>query len=194
MNALSMSRISPFALSLLVCTITLSAHAQVAPTAYRGKLSLTAGGIGSGFQPDYAGGGIAQAAPNWIFGFGAYADLTMTRWIGIEGELRWMRLNSYANITQDNYLVGPRVPIHEFKRYGLTPYGKALFGLGHMNFEYNEAYGRFADIALGGGVDMKLSKHWILRPADFEYQLWPNWIDGTLKPYGLSAGIAYKIF
>ena len=24
---------------------------------------------------------------------------------------------------------------------------------GKMNFEYNEAYGRFTDIALGGGVD-----------------------------------------
>jgi len=194
MNALSMSRISSIALSFALCTITLGAHAQVTPSAYRGQLSLTAGGIGSGFQPDYAGGGITGTAPNWIFGFGAYADLKMTRWIGIEGEMRWMRLNSYANITQDNYLIGPRVPIHEFKQYGITPYGKALFGLGHMNFEFNEAHGRFADIALGGGIDMKLSNHWVLRPVDFEYQLWPNWINGTIKPYGLSAGIAYKIF
>lgn len=118
----------------------------------------------------------------------------MTRWVGIEGEMRWLRMNSYVNITEDNYLIGPKVPIHEFTKKGITPYGKALFGLGRMNFEYNEAYGRFADIAIGGGVDMKLSNRWILRPVDFEYQLWPNWLNGTLKPYGVSAGVAYKIF
>jgi|SRR5215831_11268566 len=192
MNALSMRRIPFLVFSFLICATSLSA--QVAPTAYREQLSLTAGGIGSGFQPDYAGGGFPSSAPNWLFGFGAYADLKMTRWVGIEGELRWMRLNSYANITEDNYLIGPKVPIHEFKRHSITPYGKALLGLGRMNFEYNEAYGRFFDIAIGGGADMRLSKRWILRPVDFEYQFWPNWLNGTLKPYGVSAGIAYKIF
>ena len=112
----------------------------------------------------------------------------------LRGVLRAERLTQLPGRHMTGNLIGPRVPIHEFKRYGITPYGKALFGLGHMNFEYNEAYGRFADISLGGGIDMRLSKHWVLRPADFEYQLWPNWIDGTLKPYGLSAGIGYKIF
>ncbi len=113
----------------------------------------------------------------------------------IEGEARWLRENSYVDITQDNYLIGPRVPIHEFKRLGVTPYGKALFGLGRMDFEYNQAYGRFTDVAVGGGADLKLSKQFIVRPFDFEYQLWPNWVNNhTLKPYGVSAGIAYKIF
>jgi len=189
-----MRRIFFCAFSFLILTLALSARAQVTPSAYRGQLTLTTGVMGSGFQPDYAGGGVAGSAPNWLFGYGAYVDLKMTRWIGLEGEARWLRLNSYANIREDNYLVGPKVPIHEFKRYAITPYGKALIGMGRMNFEYDEAYGRFTDIALGGGVDMKLSKHFVLRPVDFEYQLWPNWINGTLKPYGVSAGISYKIF
>ena len=102
--------------------------------------------------------------------------------------------NSYVDITEDNYLIGPNIPIHEFKRFNATPYGKALFGLGRMNFEYNQAYGRFADLALGGGVDIKLNKRFSVRPVDFEYQLWPNWINGTVKPYGFSAGIGYKVF
>jgi hypothetical protein len=194
MNALSMRRIPFFVLSFLAVSAAASVRAQVAPSAYRGQISLTAGGIVSAFQPNYAGGGISGSSPNWLFGFGAYADLTMTRWVGLEGEVRWNRQNAYVDITQDNYLIGPRVPIHEFKRLGATPYAKALFGLGRMNFEYNEAYGRFADLAMGGGVDLKLSKHWSIRAADFEYQLWPNWINGTLKPYGVSAGIGYRIF
>lgn len=177
-----------------------SLHAQVAPSAFRGQLSLTAGGMGSVFQPDYAGGHdstglpVTGASPQRLFGFGAYADLKFTRWIQIEGEARWLRQNTFVDINEDNYLIGPRVPIHEFKRLGFTPYGKALVGLGRMNFEYNQAYGRFTDVALGGGVDLKLSRHFVVRPFDFEYQFWPNWVNGTLKPYGASAGIAYKIF
>jgi hypothetical protein len=189
-----MRRIPFVVLAFFLLAGAISARAQVAPSAYRGQISLTAGGIVSGFQPDYAGGGFPTSSPYWLFGAGVYADLTLTRWVGLEGELRWNRYNSYVNITEDNYLIGPRVPIHEFTKLGITPYGKALFGVGRMNFEYNEAYGRFADIALGGGVDMKLSKHWVVRPVDFEYQLWPNWINGTLKPYGVSAGVGYRIF
>jgi len=194
-----MRRIAVSAFIFLLCAAA-SLRAQVAPSAFRGQLSLTAGGMGSVFQPDYAGGhdsaGLpaTSASPQRLFGFGAYADLKFTRWIQIEGEARWLRQNTFVDINEDNYLIGPRVPIHEFRRLGFTPYGKALVGLGRMNFEYNQAYGRFTDVALGGGVDLKLSRHFVVRPFDFEYQLWPNWVNGTLKPYGASAGIAYKIF
>ena len=181
-------------LSLQIFAVSACALAQVTPSAYRGKISLTAGGFASAFQPDYAGGGVAGSSPNRLYGFGAYADLRMTRWISIEAEMRWLRENSFVGITQDTYLFGPRVPIHEFKRFGAVPYGKALVGLGKMDFEYKEAYGRFTDLALGGGVDLNLSRRWSVRAFDFEYQLWPNWINGTLKPYGASAGIAYRIF
>jgi hypothetical protein len=188
-----MRRIAFLVFSCVLC-IAVSSRAQVTPSAYRGQLTLNVGGMGSIFQPDYAGGGIIEASPNRLFGFGVYADLKATRWIGIEGEARWLRQNSFVDITEDNYLIGPKIPIHEFKRLGATPYGKALIGLGRMNFEYNQAYGRFTDVALGGGIDLKLTKHISVRPFDFEYQLWPNWINGTLKPYGASAGLAYKIF
>lgn len=189
-----MRRIAFCVFSCLICTAAISARAQVAPSAYRGQMTLTAGGLASAFQPDYAGGGIPSSSPQWLVGFGVYVDFQTNRWVGVEAEGRWLRENSYVDITEDNYLIGPRVPIHQFKRLGATTYGKALFGLGHMNFEYNEAYGRFADIALGGGVDLKVSKRLSVRACDFEYQLWPNWINGTLKPYGVSAGIGYKIF
>lgn len=180
--------------SCLICAAAMSAHAQVAPSAYRGQLSLTTGVLGSAFQPDYAGGGVPASGPYWLFGWGAYADLTVTRWIQVEGEARWLRENSFVNIREDNYLVGPRVPIHEFKPLRATPYAKALVGMGRMNFEYNSAYGRFTDIAVGGGVDLKVTRRLSVRAVDFEYQFWPNWVNGTLKPYGVSAGIGYKIF
>ena len=189
-----MRRLTVFVFSCLICAVPAVGRAQVVPSAYRGQLTLTAGGIASAFQPDYAGGGIPSASSQWLLGYGAYVDLKVTRWIGVEAEARWLRQNSYVNIREDNYLFGPRVPIHEFKRFNATPYGKALVGLGRMNFEYNEAYGRFTDVALGGGVDLKLTRRISVRACDFEYQFWPNWLNGTLKPYGVSAGIGYKIF
>ncbi len=194
MNSFLMRRFAVVLFSCLLCAGSTLARAQVEPTAYRGQLSLRVGGLGSGFQPDYAGGLVPGASPERLYGYGVYADLKFTRWAQLEGEARWLRMNSYLNITQDNYLIGPRVPIHEFKWRQATPYGKALFGLGTMNFEFDYAHGHFADIALGGGVDLRLTKRISLRPIDFEYQLWPNWVSGTLKPYGASVGVAYKVF
>jgi hypothetical protein len=189
-----MKRFSFFLFALLIIVFSVRANGQADPSAYRGKISLTAGGFGSAFQPDYAGGGVPGTSPYRLYGFGAYADLRMTRWVSIEAEMRWLREHSFVGITQDTYLFGPRVPIHEYKRLGATPYAKALVGLGKMDFEYKEAYGRFTDLAIGGGVDLNLSKRWSVRAFDFEYQFWPNWINGTLKPYGASAGVAYRIF
>lgn len=194
MNAFLMRRYAAFLFVCFLCAGALNARAQVAPSAYRGQLSLTAGGFGSVFQPDYAGGGIPSSSPYRLYGAGAYADLKVTRWVQVEGEARWLRFNSFVNITEDNYLIGPRLPIHRFSWLGATPYGKALIGMGRMTFEYNKAYGHFTDVALGGGVDLKVSKRLSVRAFDFEYQLWPNWINGTIKPYGASVGIGYKIF
>lgn len=175
-----------------LCACIPNARAQVVFSATRPQRALQVGVMGSMFQPDYAGNGITEQAPNRLYGYGVYGDLRLTHWIQLEGEARWLRYNQFANIYEDNYLFGPRVPIKEFHKF--KPYGKALFGWGKMNFQYNYAYGRFADIALGGGVDYDLNRRLSIRAIDFEYQMWPNWINGTLKPYGGSVGIAYKIF
>jgi hypothetical protein len=187
-----MKRTFAFLICCVLCAGALKVHAQVAPSATRQELSLTAGGIGSVFQPDYAGNGIPEGAPNALYGFGTFVDLRLRHWIQLEAEGRWLRLHQYENIYEDNYLIGPRVPIHETHRY--KPYAKALVGFGKMNFQYNFAYGHFSDVALGGGVDIQLTRRVSVRAADFEYQLWPNWLNGTLKPYGGSVGVAYRIF
>lgn len=176
----------------LLCALATEAHAQVVASATRSPLSLEVGGMGSLFQPDYAGTGVPAQSPKDLLGWGAYVDLRLTHWIQIEGEGRWLRANEFENIREDNYLVGPRFPIHQTRHY--KPYAKALFGYGQMNFQYNFAYGHFADIALGGGVDVPLTRKLTVRAINFEYQLWPNWLNGTLKPYGGDVGLSYRIF
>jgi len=179
-------------ISILFAAGAASAGAQVVPSATRGQFTLTVGGLGSVFQPDYAGFGVAQTAPNRLYGVGAFVDAKFTRWVQIEGEGRWLRFNEFESINEDNYLIGPRLPIHHFKFMNATPYGKVLIGFGRMNFENNDAWGRFTDIAYGGGVDFKLTKRFSAR-GDFEYQQWPSWLNSTLYPYGASVGVGYQI-
>jgi len=163
-----------------------ASNAQVVPSASGRGLSLTAGALGSAFQPDYAGAGVEQTSPNRLYGVGAYVDLRLTRWVQFEGEGRWLRYNQYLGITEDNYLIGPRLPIHRFGR--ATPYAKVLVGLASGSF----LAGHATSLAFGGGVDYRLTKRISVRAIDFEYQRWN--VTPTLYPYGISAGVGYKIF
>ncbi len=172
--------------SFVLAACASSARAQVAPAATGRKLQIFAGGEGSGFQPDYAGQGVAQTSPNRLYGFGAYVDADFTRWIQIEGEGRWLHWNQYAGIDQNTYMIGPRVPIYHY--HGLTPYGKFLFGWGSGSF----LTGRATTLAYGGGVDYRLNRKFTIRCFDFEYQDWRT--TPSLNPYGGSIGISYKVF
>lgn len=179
-------------LSLLISCAQF-AGAQSNPSAYGRQLSLTAGGLGSVFQPDYQGGGVPKASPNALIGIGAYVDAQFSRWFGVEAEGRWQRFNQYNDIHQDNYLIGYRLPVQQLRFWNFTPYGKVLVGYGRMNFEFNDAHGRFTDIAYGGGLDMRTAGRLTIRPVDLEYQQWPDWLGTTLHPWGLSAGVSWRI-
>lgn len=163
------------------------------------------------FQPDFAGQWkfacssactttnppgvffpIAQASSQPLIGVGAYVDVKLARWVQVEAEGRWQRFNQFASIYQDNYLVGPRLPVYRFGRSNL--YAKALIGFSTMNFDSFGDHGRFTDLAFGGGMDVKLTKRLSFRAVDVEYQYWPQWGNSTVSPYGASMGIGYKIF
>lgn len=161
-------------------------RAQVVASATAQRYSLTAGGLGSLYQPDYAGAGIAQSSPTRLYGIGAFVDLKVNRWVQIEAKGNWLRFNQYLAVSEDSYLIGPRLPIHRFGR--ATPYAKALFGLGNGNFLDGIAF----TTAYGGGVDFRVTKRISVRAIDFEYQRWQA--TPAFSPYGFSAGIGYKVF
>jgi hypothetical protein len=179
----------------------MSAGAQVVPSAYARGLSITAGGELSGFQPDYTGFGVPEQAPfsQYLYGIGTFVDVKITPWVQIEAEGRWLRFNQVDGIHEDNYLIGPRLPIYKAHFWKATPYAKVLIGYGKLNFEDGNGYGRYTDIAYGGGLDIKMTRRINLRLPDFEYQQWPKWTEGTGKdstlfPYGLSVGVSYRVF
>jgi hypothetical protein len=195
-------------LSVVIAAGTISARAQVVPAATRSQFSVTVGGLASAFQPDYAGGGVVETSPYRLYGFGTYVDVRFTRWVQIEGEARWLRYNKFDGIYQDNYLIGPRIPIHHFHFLRATPYAKALIGYAKMGLgyyysggpTYTVVTGQFTDLAYGGGVDLRLTKKISIRAIDFEYQQYPKFIQNAqlqnqqLFPYGASVGVGYKIF
>src|ERR1039458_9710240 len=134
-----------------------SARAQVVPAATSHTLSISAGALGSMFQPDYAGLGFAQTSPNRLYGPGAYVDVHFSRWVQVEAEGHWLRFNQYylngipPGNGEDTYLIGPRIPIVTFHR--LTPYGKFLVGLGTGSFLTGNTF----VLDYGGGVDVRLT-------------------------------------
>ena len=189
--------------AVLLCLVLLaagvcSACAQVAASATTRRFSLTAGGTVSLFQPDFEGGyngsgyPIAQADIQPLIGVGAFVDVKFTRWVQLEAEGRWQRFNQFDNISQDNYLIGPRVPVFRFRRSSI--YAKALAGYSKMVFDPYNDHGSFTALAFGGGMDVRLTKRLSFRAVDVEYQYWPLWGNSTLSPYGASMGIGYRIF
>ena len=200
-----MRRSAVLLLSILLAAGAVAARAQVVSAATARHISITAGGMGSIFQPDFQGDWpdqtivpAANASPFGLFGVGAYVDVEFTHWIQLEAEGRWMRFNQYNKIYQDNYLIGPRVPVYHFWRSNV--YAKALVGYGKMNLgaypgcAQCNVSGRFTDIAFGGGMDVKLTKRISIRAVDVEYQYWPQWFNSTLSPYGASVGVGYRVF
>jgi hypothetical protein len=162
-----------------------SGRAQAVEAMDARGLYIDAGVMASGFVPG------DREHP--VIGPGAYVDVHFTHWFQVEAEGRWMRWYGYEGETEDNYLIGPRVPVYRLGRRGQI-YGKALVGLAKQNFAFG-GYGSFTAFAFGGTLDYKLTRKLTLRAVDFEYQYWPVWLpDQSLRPYGGSVGMSYRVF
>jgi hypothetical protein len=208
-----MRRLDALLLLFLLAAGAETARAQAIHAATSRQISITAGGTASIFQPDFADSWtfvctssctplstspagyyspVAQASNQPLFGVGAYVDVKLARWVQFEAEGRWQRFNKFDGISQDNYLIGPRLPLYHF--WKAEVYGKALGGVSKMHFDTYGDHGSFTSFAFGGGMDVKLTKRLSWRAADFEYQYWPWWGNSTIAPYGASMGLGYKIF
>lgn len=210
-----MRQINSLLFAILLFAGVVAASAQAVHSGTGRQVSITAGGMASIFQPDFEGDNWICVAPcsttnpgytpyegastYKLYGVGAYVDVRLRRWVQFEAEGRWLRWHQFDDVNQDNYLIGPRLPVYHF--WKATVYGKALGGYSKMNFGYVDGVSsypagtfKYTDLAFGGGVDLKLSKRLSLRAVDVEYQYWPNWANSTLKPYGASVGLSYKVF
>jgi hypothetical protein len=157
-------------------------YGQARPTATGPGSLVTLGATASAFQIDYG--------DRYLGGLGIYADVNPTWRYGIEGEARFLRINQEADTHLSTYLAGPRISLRPHR---INPYVKVLVGLGKFNFPYDYAYGSYFVVAPGVGVDYRLNQRFKIRVIDFEYQEWPGFTFGAIRPYGFSTGISYSI-
>ncbi|HEX9200030.1 MAG TPA: outer membrane beta-barrel protein [Acidobacteriaceae bacterium] len=173
-------------IGLLACMLSIPSmgHTQALPTA-TGRGALQVGGGYSYAKADYGQKGIQ--------GISAFADFDLGLHYGVEADFHYLSLVTPDDIGENSFLVGPRfiLPHHRFKLYG-----KGLIGLGDLNIQLQQDNighpgGTNFAYAAGGGLDVVINRHIIVRPIDFEYQHW-NYQTG-LTPSVFTAGIAYRI-
>jgi opacity protein-like surface antigen len=142
------------------------------------------------------GGGFTLAEPDYgeknIKGISGFADFDFRPHIGVEATVHYVALVTPTDLAEDSYLVGPRFI---YPRGRLSIYGKALLGVGDLVIqETADNVGRspgtnFA-YAIGGGVDVRATRHIVVRAIDFEYQHW-SYLTG-LTPTVITIGAAYR--
>ncbi|WP_142988427.1 hypothetical protein [Granulicella rosea] len=157
---------------------------QALPAAVGPGSYITVGVTASAYESDYG---------KRLLGGGAvFLDAHVYRRIGVEAEARDLRLHSDLGIHERTYMVGPK---YSFLPHRVRPYVKFLVGRGEFDFPYGYAKGSYVALAPGGGLDWKLGKTPVfIRVIDVEYQLWPGFTYGQLKPYGVSSGVAIRVF
>lgn len=167
----------------LALTASVSARAQAVPTATRGgSLQI---GVGASFvSPDYSHG--KDKGPT------IYGTFDFTQHIGVEGDIHITSIFTPGDVGEKTYLLGPRYVI---RRKRFEPYAKVLFGLGTINYDYDNAphsTATYPVYAFGGGLDVRAAHKINVRAFDFEYQQWPTFSPHSLSPYAITFGVAYN--
>ena len=177
----------------LVCLLTFTllfgfaASAQDKADIYLGY-AYTRQTYGNGINSFNMNGGIGQLAytPRW-FGFvGEFggSDVRTINGAPASGQLY-------------SYMAGPRL---SFRHGPLQPYVQGLFGAAHLSTSLQAALGAtsansFA-MAVGGGLDLKMSKHFAVRLAQVDYFMTqltsPSSVRFTRNNFRYSGGIVFR--
>jgi len=159
-----------------------SCGAQALPTATGPGSYVSAGTTASMYQADYG--------RHLIGGGAVYVDTNVTWRLGIEAEVRTLRYHTEADVRESTFLIGPRVTL---RPVGFMPYAKLLVGLGALDYPYHYGHGSYFVFAPGAGIDQSFGSRVTIRLVDVEYQDWPQFTYGHLHPYGVSAGISFRL-
>lgn len=159
-------------LKVVVCLLALVSLSSVAVSAqdvpkfdlFAGYSYVRANPVTSGVDGFNLHGGSASIAYNansWLSGvadFGGYHSNNILG-TGVDGTL-------------STYLFGPRLSYRRNSHF--TPFGQVLFGVAHIGgsdgLAFSTSNNSFA-MALGGGVDVKITHHFSLRPVQVDYLL-----------------------
>ena len=167
-----------------VLSLTSIGYAQALPTA-TGHGSLQAGGGFSLAMPDYGQKNIK--------GISAFGDFDFTPHIGVEADIHYVALITPTDLAENTYEIGPR---YVYRKGRFAPYAKVMGGLGDLVIQETEDNpGRYSGTyfmySFGGGLDILVPHHIVIRAMDVEIQRWPNLGNG-LTPTVFTVGAAYR--
>jgi hypothetical protein len=185
-----------FAAGLVVIAslaVGIGAHAQALPSG--GALAVDLGGS---YTAVHANAPPAQCGCFYMTGFSASVAVKTTR--GISFLFDYGR-TSNTNVNGDNnnlilstYMEGARYSL--FRSHRLVPFGEALIGFGHTqsNYKIDQNATGFA-YAGGGGVDLRVSSRFDVRPVEFLYLKTdiPNAVNNRQNQFRMSAGLIYHM-
>jgi hypothetical protein len=194
---------SRIALAALFLAATLSCFAQAVPAAKQDSAPLVIGAGFSRFDSDwkvgpkgsYVNGGRLSGGTLWI-DWNFYDHPSFLHGFGFEVEgrdLNYGRTGNVPNLREDTAAGGV---IYTWRRYrNFHPYGKALEGLGSIDFEHiglHYSHDTRTFYAPGGGIEYRAWRDIWLR-GDYEYQLWTQFYEKnqTMKPCGITFGALY---
>jgi opacity protein-like surface antigen len=119
--------------------------------------------------------------------------LNVNRWFGIVGDFGGYRFNqSGVSGSVITYMFGPKIAARSNER--VTPFVQALFGGAHISALGSSAAENAFAMAVGGGIDAKISQHFAIRLIQAEYLL-TKFNDGANNRQNnarISAGIVIR--
>ena len=127
-------------------------------------------------------------------GGGGQFVYNVNNWLGVLGDAGgyWATSGTRAGAAVP-YLFGPRVNLH---RGTVTPFTDVLFG-GVATSSGLESLGWQSHFALaaGGGVDVRVSRHFSIRPAQAEYFMTkiPDGLNNRQDNFRFSTGVSFLL-
>lgn len=147
--------------------------------------------IGGGF--DYT----QFNAPGWPNEHGYYGSfgLNVFNWLQVyaDGD------QQFGSVTGGNTrLYGDHVGARFYYRpryWMINPFGEALFGVSRLDLNLTQAGQKFSEngfsFRTGGGVDVKVTRHWAVRAFEADYYRTP-FLQSHQNNVWLSAGVIFK--
>jgi len=135
--------------------------------------------------------GELRSSKGYFQGWNGSATAYFNRFVGVTADVAG-HYGAFSTDSRYSFLFGPTVSLHTPI---LTPFAHALFGFvkesagGGIQSSFTKP-----EFAIGGGVDLSVSKHLAVRPVAFDYEWQKNPTSGLSNPTGfrLSAGLVLK--
>lgn len=143
--------------------------------------------------------GGSGASNNLLGTLGSFG-INLTSWLQATGDTSYnvVTVSGTKNVLYGNHF-GPRVFYRWRNRWNVTPFGEALIGGSRLDTTVSGTGGSFTSsnclsYKVGGGVDVRASRHFEIRVIDFDYYRTAFGTNLHQSNYWVSAGVVLRLF